>query len=92
MLDEISANVDPYLKRNIWNALSKYREITHCSIILTSHDSAEMLNVADRILFLQDGEIKIDGTFTEIYKGVDKLIIDCKSKDVSIIQSLLNIK
>lgn len=39
LLDEITANVDPMLKRNIWEALKKFQEKNDCAIILASHDS-----------------------------------------------------
>lgn len=39
---------------------------------MASHDSAEMLNVADRIVYLKDGKNVMEGTVADLYKNVDK--------------------
>ena len=69
LLDEMTANVDPVLKRNIWDALMHYRKLYSCAIILASHDPAEMLEMADKIVFLNDGTNIAQGSIADIYLG-----------------------
>lgn len=42
LLDEISANVDPKLKHDIWDVLARYHRMVGGIIIMTSHDAYEL--------------------------------------------------
>lgn len=61
--------MDPILKRNIWGALERYREVSGCAIILASHDPTEVLEMADRVVFLENGVTAASGSAATLYKG-----------------------
>ncbi|KAH0571895.1 ABC transporter family protein [Spironucleus salmonicida] len=53
MFDEISAGVDPILKRKIWEIVRKIE----CSVVLTTHDMTEVEEIAQKINFIDRGAI-----------------------------------
>jgi ABC-2 type transport system ATP-binding protein len=65
ILDEPTADLDPILRRNIWNILKKVNE-KGTTIILSSHHLNEIETLCDRIAILKDGEIIALGTVDEL--------------------------
>jgi ABC-2 type transport system ATP-binding protein len=59
-LDEITANVDPLLKHDIWNVLNDFQIRFKRSIIMTSHDSYELQYVCSHIVHIDNGVLKTD--------------------------------
>ncbi|KAH0576568.1 ABC transporter family protein [Spironucleus salmonicida] len=83
MLDEMTANVDPLLKRNIWDTIHKYYETHKISIILTSHDSNDINNIADYVAFLENGTVLKQGLLHQFVQDAPgmKLIINYHPQD-----------
>jgi Cu-processing system ATP-binding protein len=65
ILDEPTAGLDPrasfQLKKKIMKAKNSGR-----TLIITSHIMSEIQELADNIVFLLEGEIKIDGTVNNL--------------------------
>ncbi|CAL6112200.1 ABC_transporter family protein [Hexamita inflata] len=55
LLDELSAGVDPVLKRKIWKCIEEINRRTKTSIILSTHDTSEIQEMAQRITILHNG-------------------------------------
>ena len=60
LLDEITANVDPLLKHDIWDVLNDFQKRFNRSIIMTSHDSYELQYVCSHIVHIDAGNIVVD--------------------------------
>lgn len=58
LLDEPFAHLDNRLKLKISAYFKQLNEIRKTTIILVSHDGAELLSVADQILFIKNGKIR----------------------------------
>lgn len=58
LLDEPFVHLDTRLKMKITNYLLEMKQIRKMSIILVSHDGAEVLSLCDKILFMKNGRIK----------------------------------
>lgn len=57
LLDEPFAHMDAHLRNRISDYLLKLKKIRKTSFMLVTHDGEEVLSLADRILFFNDGEI-----------------------------------
>ncbi|MEX1052725.1 MAG: ABC transporter ATP-binding protein [Patescibacteria group bacterium] len=70
LLDEPTASLDPdiakYLRKFIINESEKFK----VSIILTSHNMAEVEEVCDRVIFLNKGKIIADNTPEKLAKSI----------------------
>lgn len=56
LLDEPTANLDPYNVSVIEEALSRLRHHNHTTIVLVTHNVFQARRLADRVMFLLDGE------------------------------------
>lgn len=62
LLDEPTASLDPEVASYIRKFLLSEREASRTSIILTSHNMAEVEEVCDRVIFIHNGKIVADDT------------------------------
>jgi len=73
LLDEPFSNLDALHKAVMKKVLEDIGEQLQISCILVSHDAADTLSWADRILVLKDGKIQQEGTAENMYrKPVDE--------------------
>ncbi len=70
LLDEPAANLDPVAREALWMALSRYREETNCTLVVSSHILPELDLYATNFAILKKGEVALQG---EIPKA-DKLM------------------
>ncbi len=73
LLDEPTANLDPKNTSIIEEVLSYMNKEEKTTIIMTTHNIFQVENLADRIAFLNEGEIEMIGTFQEIFKKSSKI-------------------
>ena len=64
-LDEPTTGLDPLAKRGIWELLTGLHA-RGATVLLCSHDLAEVERLADRVLILRDGNLLAKGTTEEI--------------------------
>ena len=62
LLDEPTASLDPEIASAIREELLRQRKEFGVSIIITSHNMAEVEEICDRVIFLKDGHIIADDT------------------------------
>lgn len=74
LLDEPTASLDPDIASKVRGFLKKEREEFNVSMLLTSHNMAEVEEVCDRVMFINHGAIVAKGTTEEIAKD----ITDCR--------------
>jgi ABC-type multidrug transport system ATPase subunit len=67
LLDEPFVHLDGRLRSKLVKYLLDLREIRGTSIVLVSHDGAEMLSLADKILFMKKGRIYRQGKPKDFY-------------------------
>ena len=63
--DEPSAGLDPLTSRELDELLLELRESLGLSIVLVTHELESIRALAEKILFLQHGEVLFDGTFAD---------------------------
>jgi len=57
LMDEPFSNLDPYTKADILQALQDIAKKTNTAIIIVTHDPSDSLMVADKIAFLEKGNL-----------------------------------
>jgi ABC-2 type transport system ATP-binding protein len=61
LLDEPTASIDPSTARDIRAGISKFVDAGQCGVLWTSHNMYEVQAVCDRVLFLSQGRIVLEG-------------------------------
>ena len=69
VFDEAEAGIDLWSFNNLIKVFERMHEKTHGSILIISHQE-RILNIADRIIVIADGEIRESGTKDEIMPSV----------------------
>jgi putative spermidine/putrescine transport system ATP-binding protein len=67
LLDEPLSNLDARLRLNMRSELQRLQHETGITMIFVTHDQAEALALADRIVLMKDGKIEQLGTADDLY-------------------------
>lgn len=70
ILDEPTSELDPAGKIEIYKLLSEIRRKENVTILISGHDSEEMLNFVDRIIVLDSGAIAWEGKPEHLFINV----------------------
>lgn len=62
LLDEPTAQLDPVAAREFMDTLRRLNEEMAMTVILSEHRLEEVLPLADRVLLLENGELRLNGT------------------------------
>ncbi|OGZ96576.1 MAG: hypothetical protein A3B34_02790 [Candidatus Sungbacteria bacterium RIFCSPLOWO2_01_FULL_54_21] len=81
LLDEPTASLDPEAAKYIREFLLNERNQFQVSIILTSHNMAEVEEVCDRVIFIDHGRVIADNTPTELARSVETCHIELLIKE-----------
>lgn len=73
VMDEPTAGLDPFSRREIMNLLSAF----HHTRIITSHDLDMVTEICDRVIVLNKGEVWADGSPAEIFNNTG-LLASCR--------------
>src|SRR6202011_974919 len=66
LLDEPTLGLDVLARRRILSFIRELNREREVSVVVTSHDMAELEQLAGRIVLLHQGQIAFDGDFTEL--------------------------
>lgn len=66
LLDEPTSSLDPDIADRTRQMLLKIRKERNVTMLYTSHNMAEVEEICDRVIFINHGEIKDEGTPTEL--------------------------
>ena len=72
VLDEPTAMLDPYGRRDVLSTVEDLRRATGMTVLLITHHMDECVN-ADRVVVISDGEIALQGTPAEVFSQVDTM-------------------
>lgn len=81
LLDEPTASLDPDVAKYIRDFLLNQRKEFNVSIILTSHNMAEVETVCDRVIFINKGNIVADDTPENLAKSIEISHVELFVKD-----------
>ena len=90
LLDEPTASLDPEVASYMREFFAKQRETFNKSIILTSHNMAEVEELCDRVLILKDGLIFDIDTPANLAKKIEDCFLNLRiTKNISKLDELL---
>ena len=69
VLDEPTAMLDPYGRKEVLSTVEELRAETGMTVLLITHHMDECIN-ADRVLVISDGETVLDGTPADVFSQV----------------------
>lgn len=87
ILDEATAMLDPKGRKEVIDTIIKLNKEEGITIVLITHNMDEAVK-ADRVVVIDDGEIKLDGTPQQVFCNIDQL----KSLQLDVPQSTQLIK
>ncbi len=70
ILDEPTTGLDVDSRKQLWQEIESFKK-QGGSVLLATHDLHEAGLIADRVLLLEKGQLRIDGTIEEILKPID---------------------
>ena len=69
LFDEPFANIDPAFKKGLLMLINDIHEQYNTTMIFVTHNLDEAVTISDRIVVMEDGEIKEYGTVEELEKN-----------------------
>ncbi|MBP2651528.1 MAG: ecfA2 2 [Firmicutes bacterium] len=68
ILDEPSAGLDPRGREEILEQISELHKTTGVTVIMVSHSMEEVAKLADRLVVMYNGQVKLDGSPREVFR------------------------
>ena len=91
VLDEPTVGLDPIAKRELLEFLKRLNEEEHKTIIIITHDMDVVGNYAKRVLVLNKGELKFDGSKDDLFRN-EEIIKNNNLSYPSSIKMLMELK
>lgn len=66
ILDEPTVGLDPVARDAVWERVRRMQELTHMTILLTTHYMEEAEALCDRVAMMSHGRLATEGTTTEL--------------------------
>lgn len=76
LYDEPTSGLDPQTARAIDDLIKDLSEELNVASVVITHDMFSALDVADRIVFLHQGEVRWTGTPAELHSADDPVLLD----------------
>jgi ABC-2 type transport system ATP-binding protein len=76
LLDEPTSSLDPDIAVKIRKFLIKERDEYNVSVLLTSHNMAEVEELCDRVLVIKSGKIVVSGTPSSLTQTISECSIE----------------
>jgi phospholipid/cholesterol/gamma-HCH transport system ATP-binding protein len=81
LFDEPTAGLDPITSGEIDELILKLQEEHNTASIVVTHDLQSAKTIADRIALLHEGNVLMEGSFTELEKSDDKFVLEFMKRD-----------
>lgn len=93
LLDEPTASLDPEVATYIREFFANQRTTYNKSIILTSHNMAEVENLCDRVIILKDGLIVGDDSPANLAKKLEYSHLNLRvTKNLAVLEKLITLR
>ena len=76
VLDEPTAGLDPKGRDEILDLVAELHQVRKITVVLVSHSMEDVAKYVDRLIVMDDGKVRFDGTTREVfshYKELEKL-------------------
>ncbi len=82
VFDEPEAGIDLWSFQNLIKVFEKMYEKTRGSILIISHQE-RILNIADKVVMIKDGEVAAEGTKDEVLPALLGTVLGCRFTEVN---------
>ena len=73
VLDEPTSQLDPLGRWEVGEAIERLKRAGDLAIVMTTHESEEILHLADQVVVLERGEAVLQGSPEEVFSHPDRL-------------------
>ncbi len=73
VLDEPTSQLDPLGRWEVVEAIQRLKEKRDLTIVMTTHETEEILHLADQVLVLERGETVLQGPPAEVFRQSERL-------------------
>ena len=73
VFDEPTAGLDPRSRKNVLNFIQDLVYNKNITVVMVSHSMDDMVEIADRIIVMDDAQVVMDGAPKEVFKESKKL-------------------
>lgn len=73
ILDEPTSQLDPLGRWEIGEAVERLKRAGDLTIVMTTHETEEVLHLADQVLVLEQGETVLQGSPDEVFSQTERL-------------------
>lgn len=81
-LDEPTVGLDPLARRKMLSFLTKINRERDCTIFLTTHYIEEAEKLSDRVIFIDQGKIVVEGTSQGLKKQIGRFVLDIEKEEL----------
>lgn len=81
LLDEPTSSLDPDVADHVRDFIKKSRETFHTTILITSHNMAEIEELCDRVIFMNHGNIVVEDTPEGLARKIKKTRVRLMIRD-----------
>ena len=81
LLDEPTAGLDPITSAEIDELILKLQEEHHMASVVVTHDLQSAKTIADRIALLYEGNVLIEGSFSDLEKSDNRFVMEFMKRD-----------
>ncbi len=85
LYDEPTTMVDPLMAHLLGNLIERLKQQLHLTSIVVTHDMRFAKKLADRVVFLHEGEARFFGTMEEMEKSQDEIIREFLTLDALVL-------
>jgi phospholipid/cholesterol/gamma-HCH transport system ATP-binding protein len=85
LYDEPTTMVDPLMGHLLGNLIERLKQQLHLTSIVVTHDMRFAKKLADRVVFLDQGNARFFGTMEEMEKSDDPLLVEFLSLDALVL-------
>ena len=87
LYDEPTTMVDPLMAHLLGNLIERLKQQLHLTSIVVTHDMRFAKKLADRVVFLHEGEARFFGTMEEMEKSKDEVLQEFLTLDALVLPS-----
>ncbi|WP_020676643.1 ABC transporter ATP-binding protein [Geopsychrobacter electrodiphilus] len=80
-LDEPTAGLDPHSRRRIWAFLRRINQEQNCTLFLTTHYIEEAEQLAERVCFIDQGQIIAEGSPQALREQTGRFVLDIYNQE-----------
>ena len=74
VLDEPAAGLDPEGRENIYDIIKRLHHEKNITVIFVSHSMEDIAKLASRIIVMNDSQIYMDDSVSNVFRERDKLV------------------